>query len=363
MNPDDRDPRDTPAGGGFACGLTPRVEPDAAPPVEPAAATPGDPLLEPPVEPPARVPAQDPTAAAAPSWDQPTSAMPVQPVAPDIQSQWFSAPLDPALQGVTEVFEAELVGLTGPAGEGVEPSALDNLFGDTQFRDFDNEPLIAPLVRQPIVVPGGAQPPRGPRRSIPKNQKILMFVAGGLIVALVLVLLFIVGTKISGFAAAPAPSPTPTSTPTPTATALPVGPVKPGKYRWDALLGGECLSPYDSSWQENYQVVDCTTSHPAQLVYRGIFDDAANATYPGLDELQKRINLLCTAPTIIDYAVAGTVQDIQVAASFAADVDEWDAGNRTYFCFAMRAAGQPLLASIAVPQVAVAPVPAPTATP
>jgi hypothetical protein len=274
--------------------------------------------------------------------------------------QWFAAPLDPALEGVTEVFEAELVGATAPVGEGVAASALDDLFGDGQFRDFGDEPLIAPLPRTTKSA-GGQKPPRGPRAPIPRTQKILMWTAGGLVAALALVALFAVGMKLASLAPAPAVSPTPT----PSASALPgvrpVGPVKPGEYHWDQLLGGECLKQFDSAWQDNYTVVDCTTAHPAQMVYRGTFTDPASATYPGFDELQKRINLLCTPATIINYAIAGTVQDIQVTASFAIDEGQWDDGDHDYYCFVNRSGGEDFTASVAIQQVPVTPTP--TASP
>jgi hypothetical protein len=314
-----------------------------------------------------------------PPWDVPTTALPtvdvpteafprqaVQavPQVPD-PAQWFAAPLDPALDGVTEVFEAELVGLTAPVGEGLAVSAIDDLFGDSQFRDFGDEPLIAQLPPRPSGRGGGGKPPRGPREPLPRNQKILMWVAGGLVAALSLVALFAIGMRLASLAPAPVATPSASPSPSPVPTLLPVGPVQPGVYHWDALLGGECLKPYTSAWQDEYTVVDCATPHPAQMAYRGMFDDPASATYPGLDELQKRINLLCTAPTVIDYAVAGTAQDIQVAASFAADEQEWDAGNHSYFCFVTRSTGADLTASVAIPQVAVAPAPAPpvSATP
>ncbi len=288
------------------------------------------------------------------AFDQPVVPYRTEPEERDDYSQWFSAPVDPSLEGVTEVFDAELVGQTAPVGEGVEASALDDLFGDNQFRDFGDEPLIpAPPPRQ--VDAGGEQPPRGPRVPFTRTQKILIGVAGGLVALLALVGLFARGTRVAGPAAAP--SLTPSAGPTPTATALAVGPLAPGEYQWGELLGGECLAPFESAWQDQYTVVDCATAHPAQLVYRGVFDDAADASYPGTEELQKRINLLCTAPTVIDYAAAGAVEDIQVAASYAVDDTDWSAGNRTYFCFATRSGGGDLTTSIALPQAAPSPEP------
>ncbi|MCU1579838.1 MAG: hypothetical protein JWP19_2042 [Rhodoglobus sp.] len=386
----------------FQWGLTPGADPAEAapqpqPPVTPPPVQPTYPTYTPPPEQPTAPPATQPPYTATPlgepardpynqqpqfpvehlPWDAPTTAFPaapteallgqaVQPV-PQVPepSQWFAAPLDPALDGVTEVFEAELVGLSAPVGEGLAASAIDDLFGDSQFRDFGDEPLIAPPPPRSPGRGGGGKPPGGPREPIPRNQKILIWVAGGLVAALALVALFALGMRLASLAPAPAVTPSASPSPSPMPTLLPVGPIQPGVYHWDALLGGECLKPYTSAWQDEYTVVDCATPHPAQMAHRGTFDDPASATYPGLDELQKRINLLCTAPTVIDYAVAGTAQDIQVTASFAADEQEWDAGNHSYFCFVTRSTGADLTASVAIPQVAVAPAPAPpvSATP
>lgn len=286
-----------------------------------------------------------------------TMAMPVvgQELETVPQSQWFGTPVDSSLEGVTEVIEAELVGLPTPEGEGVEASALDSLFGDTQFRDYEGEPLIpaGALVR----VSSGPKTPKGPSEPIPKVQKVLMWVAGGLVAALALVALFLLGTKLTP---APAVVAEPSPTPTPSFVVLPLGPVEPGEYQWDELLGGECLSPWESAWQDRYTVVDCVTPHPAQMVYRGVFDDEEFAAYPGLEELQKRINLLCTPPTIINYAAAGSAKDVQVEASFAVDSTDWDDGNRTYFCFVTRSTGEDFTTSVAVPQVAPTPTPVPT---
>ncbi|MEO8095042.1 MAG: large membrane associated protein [Pseudolysinimonas sp.] len=410
-----------PAAGGFSWGLTPGAEPLpdvpatppaplAAPSVPPAA----DPYVPPAVtappapgalpfgeQPPAAFPplgeqppvalppfGEHPTVAFPAFGGQPTEAFPafggqptvafpapggypgqsVEPVPVD-PSRWLAAPLDPALDGVTEVLEAELVGLTGPQGEGVGASALDDLFGETQFREFTDEPLIGPLPpRQSGGSGGSGRSPKAPREArapIPRTQKILMIVAGALVAALALVALFALGMKVGSLKPSAAATPTPTPTASKGPVVLPVGPVKPGDYHWDQLLGGECVKNFESAWQDNYTVVDCASPHPAQLVFRGLFTDPASATYPGIDELQKRINLLCTPATIINYAVAGTVQDIQVQASYAANEKEWDAGNHSYFCFVNRSGGADLTASVAIQQVPVTPTatPAPTGTP
>ena len=297
-----------------------------------------------------------PPTEAIPSTDAPTQAFtPVTPAGQDLEPKswepWHAEPVDASLDGVNDVVEAEIIGLDAPEGESNPQSPIDDLFGDTKFQDYEGEPLITG------PPPSDPQSPAAPaaRAPMPRGVKILLWVAGGLVALLALLALFMLGQRLAS-APAPAPSPTATTSSTPTATpspvALPAGPVAPGEYAWDELLGGECLAPYESAWQERYTVVDCGTPHPAQMVFRGQFDDAADAPYPGFDELGKRIGLLCTAPTVINYQVAGTAQDIQVAASFAVDAADWDGGNRTYFCFANRASGAELTASIAQPQPA-----------
>ena len=296
--------------------------------------------------------------------DQPTQAMDASEFGAQLDA--FTPPTEPppvdsSLQGATEVLAAHELGTPGPESEGLAHSPLDALFGETQFREYEGEPLIgAAPVRQTAVIEDGAAPPRPP--GIPRNQKILMWVAGALLAVLALVALFLAGTRIAGSlgqSPAATPSATPTATPTPTAApGTPIVAAAPGEHRWNELVGGECLEPYESPWQDEYTVVACTEPHTAQMIARGQFAEIEGQSYPGLEELASHINLLCSAPTVLDYAVAGTVNDLQVAASFAADAEEWDAGNRSYSCFVSRASGEPLLSSVGVPQVVPAP-PAP----
>ena len=68
--------------------------------------------------------------------------------------------------------------------------------------------------------------------------------------------------------------------------------------------------------------------------------------YPGPDSLQSQINLLCTAPGVIDLGTAGAYNDIQVQASYAATTQELTKGQHDYFCFVNRAAGKPITGSV-----------------
>lgn len=340
----------------FTWNLQPGADIPAVP-VPPPAAAPTPPVPPTPATPPPPVVPDFPPTVSIPPADVPTQAFTLpelaetslssQELEPRQWEPWQARPVDASLDGATEVIEAEIIGLEGPEGESNPQSPIDDLFGDNQFQDYEGEPLLS---GPPPSSPGTRAKPTA-RAPMPRTQKILFWVAGSLVALLALLALFMLGQRLASAPTA-APSSTPTATPTPEPTvAVPqTGPVPPGEYEWDQLLGGECLAPFESAWQERYTVVDCGTPHPAQMLVRGQFDDASDAAYPGFDELTKRIGLLCTTPAVINYQVAGTAQDIQVAASFAVDEADWTSGNRTYFCFANRASGADLTASIAVPQ-------------
>jgi hypothetical protein len=314
-----------------------------------------------PTEPPALVEPPPPPS----STDLPTQAMdigvfeasvvdppPEQPAFRSRRELRNAGALDPALEGTEVLGVGEAIGVPVPPGEGTEPpppAELESIFGAGAFQDYEDAPLITRPQAKAVEV---YQKP--PRAGMGRTQKVLLAVAGGLVGVLALIALFLVGTRISGwFGPSPAVVASPTPTPTPTATALPLGPLPPGTYAWDELLGTECLEPYESPWQEQYTVVDCTQPHAAQLVKRGTFTE--DTTYPGLEELASRMNLLCTDPSVIDYGLTAGITDLQFAASYAPNATEWQQGQHDYFCFVNRAGGTPLTTTIAKPPVAPAP--------
>jgi hypothetical protein len=191
----------------------------------------------------------------------------------------------------------------------------------------------------------------------------LIWTAVGLLAVAVLVLAFLIGTKLPGASRASAiasPSATPSNVPVPTPTVVAVGPASIGSHRWDELRGGECINPFTTPFVENFTVVDCGSPHAAQLVRRGTFaaggaPAATSATptpspsddYPGLVALQSQIALLCDAPGVIDLAAAGAYSDIQFQASYAATAFEWKGGQHDYFCFVNRSSAEPITGSLA----------------
>ena len=277
---------------------------------------------------------------------------------------WEQPPaFDSALDGATEVLGAESVGMDAPVGESAPTSAIDSLFSDEKFHEYSDAPVpvVIPVTSHELVTIAPPAPPRPPKAKQPhgpmaKSQKTLVWIAGGLVAALVLVGLFFVGRNLPAPAPVAESTPTPSATPTPTAApvapvapAVVLGPVAPGAHEWKQLLGTECLEPFVSAWETDYTVVDCATPHGGQLVYRGRFDDSAVDAYPGVEALQARMNLLCSSPENIDYAAASQFDDIQISSSFAGTEADWTSGNRNYFCFVNRSSGEPLTGSVAMP--------------
>jgi len=231
-------------------------------------------------------------------------------------------------------------------------SGLDALFGDSRFGADTRFEGAGRFDGGAGPTGYGDEQPTQPRPPLGGGVKALIWIAGSLLAILALLGLFVLGTQL-----APVLSPDPVITPTPTPSstfdpfAEVLGPVAPGQYRWDELLGTECVDPYTNAWQQDFTVVDCAAPHHAQLVFRGLFTDSATVPYPGVTELQARMSLLCTSAKNINYKAAQKFKDIQFSASFAADEGEWNNGSRAFFCFVNRSGGEPLTASVAKPDL------------
>jgi hypothetical protein len=313
-------------------------EPEPAPPPEPTQMMDAVHLEQ---DPPRRVPEP-----------QPPSVFPPQ-----------GPPVDaPATAAPTDAF--------GPGGDDEQVSAIDALFGESQFREYTDglDPSQNPFVRQAEaaahggVVPGepaGPGGPSGPAPGVSRLQRVLLIVLGSALAILAIIALFFLGMRLPDLLG---PSPTvagPTGTPSPSASpSIPLGPVAPGEYAWNELLGGECLDPFESAWQDRYTVVDCAVPHPAQMIDRGVIPEPAQAVdlYPGEEALQTQVLALCRGPGIFDPALAGKVTDAVVLGSYPT-AEVWAEGGRDYFCFVTRSSGEPITGTLTLPQVAPTPAP------
>lgn len=346
-----------PASAPPAAAPPPAAPPAGPPPVTPQLANPFDAPAATPVQPPA--PLWEPAATQAMDVrePEPTQAMPALPE--PTQAMPTAADAEP-----TQALERSP--LRPPVG-GEEGSALDSLFGDDRFREYDSalgpDPSNAPFAnrgrsKELVRVEGGGDGEAPPPRQFGTPQKVLAGVGGGLLATLALIALFLLGTKLPDLLGPSSDAtPMPTPTPTPTMTALPVGPVDPGVYAWDELLGGECLEPYDDAWQEEFTVVPCDEPHGGQLVLRAWFPpevpDPENPVvgrptdpFPGADALQTRISLLCSAPGVVDLGIVGGLVDAQMQGTYPVTEEQWDA-DPSYYCFFSRSSGEALLKSVA----------------
>jgi hypothetical protein len=177
-------------------------------------------------------------------------------------------------------------------------------------------------------------------------QKVLLAVAIGLAAVLVLVVAFLLGSRVGASASSPADfQPGASGAPTPDAAATESDELaQAGMHPWSELAGGECIDPFTSAWDEQYAVVDCATPHAAQLVLRAELDESA---YPGEKELASTTASKCTSAKVLDYTEASAYTDLQLTASYAADEADWAAGNREFLCFVSRASGAVLEQSLA----------------
>jgi hypothetical protein len=375
-----------PTGSGDATqvdGATPIVEPAA--PGDGAELEPATRAFEPVASPEPVAPPSEPSPFDVAPAGPLSTAQPVEP-SPPTDTPTVALPWEAPADAATVVLPGALAAPAPVA----DSSALDAVFGESEFREYQTPSSGTPIAASAgtastgtastgIASPGVASPgvaspgvasteaaastPRAERAPLPKSQKVLLWVASSLVAVLVLVVLFFLGTRLpdmvgsapvvvatqsSGPSASPSPSPT---------VAAPVaGPIAPGVHKWDELLGAECIGDFTSPWSEKFTVVDCATPHPAQMVHRGVFpppaDAASPAPYPGVEALQAQINLLCTAPGVIDLAAAGAYNDVQFVASFPATAEQWDKGDHHYYCFVTRSSGEPLSSSVAGPQTA-----------
>ncbi|WP_219814085.1 septum formation family protein, partial [Rathayibacter sp. AY1D9] len=189
-------------------------------------------------------------------------------------------------------------------------------------------------------------------RTLSRRRLLIGLIAAGAVI--LLAGLFAIGIAVgsAGGRAEPqavpvvseTPTAEPTPSPTPTATLPTVGPLPVGTWAWSALLGGECVEPFDSVWAEEFTVVDCAGAHSAQLVATAELTDAV---FPGQDALAVTVSSLCQAQGVVDVAAAETYGDVQVAGAFPVTQEQWDAGERSYYCFVDRAGGGELTGSLA----------------
>ncbi|MCW4459009.1 septum formation family protein [Microbacterium sp. MPKO10] len=255
----------------------------------------------------------------------------------------------------------------GPEPTGQEPTPNESAPSSSATGDetetsarlralFESTATAPAAIQTPAAAPRSERsappaPPDAPARTGgsdggSRNSRPMLLVGLAVVAVVVLGGLFWVGTLIPGMVSASQPQPSETSTPTPTVSIPAEGTLPPGTYAWDMLRGGECLGDYDSPWAEEFTVVDCEGEHDAQLVSVGTMGDDENAAFPGEDELASQIYLKCSDPSVLDLAAAGEYGDVQVQGSYPVTEEQWNEGERNYYCFVNRSSGDPLTGSL-----------------
>jgi hypothetical protein len=230
-------------------------------------------------------------------------------------------------------------------------SAIDSLFGDTQFQEYEEIGLLQAVLPPGVEpAPGAPDQPRGSRAPLTSTQKAMLWSGAGLVAVLAIVALFLLGVRAGSASATPvaAHTKTPHSAGT---TSVPVTagvPVAPGIHAWNALQGGECIQPFTSVWAASFTTVDCGSPHAGQLLLKGTLPDAAGSTYPSATSLQAEVTPLCSATTVLNYAAAAAVTDAQIGFSYPATKADWSKGDRTFYCFISRTSGDALPGNLAV---------------
>ena len=309
--------------------------------------------MEIPVTPPA---AWDPFATRSGPIAQPDSAADGPPTEAYTVPPWMPAPSPVPIEPIEQVgYVPPQPAFPTAARDPNDPtSAIDSLFGENKFQEYEEVGLL-PIIPGVAAPPSADQPfgsPEVQRAPLTSTQKALLWAAGGLVAALALVLLFMLGTKLGAASATTATVPTtaPSSGATASPSTTPEGLAAPGVRSWNALKGGECIQPFTSAWAATFTVVDCTADHHAQMIVKGTLKDASGSAYPTGAEFAMEITPLCTAPTAINYSIAGRSTDIQLSFSYPPNQNSWSNGDRTYYCFVTRESGNKLPGNLAIPK-------------
>lgn len=178
--------------------------------------------------------------------------------------------------------------------------------------------------------------PSRPRRTDPPERRRQAARRRFLALAAVVTVVLAIGGVALGAVLNPfAPARPPIEAATPTTGVGASGFVSGG-----GLAAGQCFAAFTSAWQDEFELADCTGEHAAELyaIVPAIEFDA-DPTFPGEEALRAEAMRTCQAPSAMDVAAASEIEDLRIDATYALSQADWDAGVRSYWCFASRASG------------------------
>jgi len=125
---------------------------------------------------------------------------------------------------------------------------------------------------------------------------------------------------------------------TPTIPKLPTIAVHPraaGTWAWDELNGGECIEPFTDATADSYTVVDCSSTHSAQLVRVGdLRKDASMPIYPGDSAIGLVATGACYKSGIIKDSAYVSYPSLTSSIHYPTSQTQWNKGDTFYYCFA-----------------------------
>ncbi|MFT6973010.1 MAG: hypothetical protein ACJAV4_000225 [Pontimonas sp.] len=118
------------------------------------------------------------------------------------------------------------------------------------------------------------------------------------------------------------------------------GPQNPGVWAWDVLRGGECLALFDNAFAEEFEVVDCSAPHLAQLVRAQLVSRDRTENFPGEPAMAIVAQDICDVLDVIDTEYAQRFATLVKEIAYPVTADQWHDGQRVVYCFMRSSTGE-----------------------
>lgn len=113
----------------------------------------------------------------------------------------------------------------------------------------------------------------------------------------------------------------------------------PGQWEWFELMGGECVTGFQTAFDAEFTVVPCELPHDAELIHAELVSSDPALSFPGEESVVASAKEICDLTDRINRETASAYADLVVDYSYPASADQWDAGYRGVYCFVTRSSG------------------------
>ena len=114
---------------------------------------------------------------------------------------------------------------------------------------------------------------------------------------------------------------------------------QPGQWEWFELMGGECVTGFQTAFDADFTVVPCELPHTAELIHAELVSNDPAVAFPGEENVVARAKEICDLTDRINREAASAYADLIVDYSYPVSADQWDAGYRGVYCFVTRSSG------------------------